>query len=366
MKPFPKIHDIYVGKVVLSTVLLTWAVLLGLDFMLSFVSEFGDVGKGRYGVVQALAYMLLTVPRRAYALFPYASVVGSLMALGQLASTSELTVLRAIGLSRRRLSIAVAGALAILTLLMVVNGETVAPEAQRRAESLKAAAKSNNQVVAEYSGLWAREGDVILSASQGQERSEGADRWLELRNVSLYQFGADGRLASIAVAGIAEHRPGGWLLRNVTRTTFHAKSAEKVQVAEERWESKLDSSALMSGTNRPRYLTASALHKAIEDRQRNQLDAGEFEAHYWGRWFYPINVLALCLAAVPFAFGSLRSGGMGKRLFIGIVFALVFWLLQTQFVELAKVFRFDFRLAYLAPTAVMLAVSAFLFRRRSG
>ena len=41
-----------------------------------------------------------------------------------------------------------------------------------------------------------------------------------------------------------------------------------------------------------------------------------------GAWFYAFNVLALCLAAVPFAFGTLRSGGLGKRLFIGIVFAL--------------------------------------------
>ena len=29
MKPFPKIHDIYVGRVVLGTVALTWAVLGG-------------------------------------------------------------------------------------------------------------------------------------------------------------------------------------------------------------------------------------------------------------------------------------------------------------------------------------------------
>ncbi|ALN65156.1 hypothetical protein GLA29479_4319 [Lysobacter antibioticus] len=366
MKPFPKIHDVYVGKTVLGTVLLTWAVLLGLDFMLSLVGEFGDVGKGRYGLMQALAYMAMTVPRRAYALFPYAAVIGALMALGQLASTSELTVLRAVGLSRRRLSLAVAGALALLTLLMVVNGETLAPEGQRRADALKTAAKSNNQVVAQYSGVWAREGDVILSASQGQERSEDQDRWLELRDVSLYQFGQDGRLVSLALAKIAEHRPGGWLLRDVTRTTFLAKSAEQVHVAEERWESKLDSAALMSGSNRPRYLSAKALHKAIEDRERNRLDAAEFEAYYWGRWFYPLNVLTLCLAAIPFAFGSLRSGGMGKRLFIGIVFALLFWQLQTQFVELAKVFRFDFRLAYAAPTVVMLAVSAYLFKRRSG
>ena len=69
---------------------------------------------------------------------------------------------------------------------------------------------------------------------------------------------------------------------------------------------------------------------------------------------------------MPFAFGSLRSGGLGKRLFIGIVFALGFWLLQTQFVKLAGVYKFDYRIAYLIPPAVMLAMSSVLFRRRSG
>jgi len=71
-------------------------------------------------------------------------------------------------------------------------------------------------------------------------------------------------------------------------------------------------------------------------------------------------------AAIPFAFGTLRSGGLGKRLFIGIVFSLGFWLLQTQFVKLAAVYKFDFRLAYLIPPMIMLGVSAWLFRRRSG
>ena len=53
MRPFPKIHDLYVGRAVFGTVLLTWAVLLGLDLMLSFVGEFGDIGKGNYGIMQA-------------------------------------------------------------------------------------------------------------------------------------------------------------------------------------------------------------------------------------------------------------------------------------------------------------------------
>jgi len=367
MKPFPKLHDLYIGRVVLTTVLLTWMVLLGLDFIIGgLVPQFSDLGKGDYDFFTALTTVSYTLPRRAYTLFPTAAVIGSLMGLGQLAASSELTALRALGLSRRRLSIAVALSLAALTALMVVNGETLAPWAQRRADAVKASAKSKDLIVAEYSGLWAREGDIFLNAQTGQDRSDGDDRWLELRDVRLYQFSEAGRLESLAHAEVAEHRPGGWLLRNVTRTRFEAKSVVRTKVPEERWESTLDDSALAASVARPRYLSSASLRDSINYRKRNGLDASEFEQHYWARWFYPLNVLALCLAAIPFAFGTLRSGGLGKRLFIGIVFALGFWMLQEQFVQLAGVFKFDFRLAYLLPSVLMLAVSMYLFRRRSG
>ena len=366
MKPFPKIHDIYIVRVLLVTVLLSWSVLLGLDVVLAVVSEASDVGKGDYTFSTALLGILLSVPRRAYTLFPTAAVIGTLMGLGQLAASSELTALRALGLSRRRIGLAVALALSLLTALMVVNGETLSPWGTQRGDGMKASAKSRDMIVAQYSGLWAREGNTFLNAQTGQERNDGHTRWLELRDVRLYEFGGDGRLQSLAVAKIAEHRPGAWVLRDVTRTTFEARSVKRTRVAQERWASKLDATALTAGTDKPRYLSAGDLRGAIEYRKRNGLEASDFEEHYWGRWFYPLNVLALCLAAVPFAFGTLRSGGLGKRLFIGIVFALGFWLLQTQFVKLAGVFRFDYRLAYLAPTVIMLAVSAALFRRRSG
>src|SRR5690606_4523522 len=159
MKPFPKIHDVYVGRVLLGTVLLTWAVLVGLDFVIGgLMPEIDDIGTGDYDFSTALVYVIYTLPRRAYFLFPTAAVIGSLMGLGQLAATSERTALRALGLSRRRLGLAVAMALAVLTALMVVNGETLAPWGQRRADALKASARSPDMIVAQYSGLWAREG----------------------------------------------------------------------------------------------------------------------------------------------------------------------------------------------------------------
>ena len=361
----PKLHDHYIARTVIVTVLAAWGVLLGLDVMLAFADEFGDVGKGGYTINHAIAATCLTIPWRAYNLFPTSAVIGSLLGLGQLAATSELTALRAVGLSRRRLSLSVALPLALLTLLMVANGEALAPWGEARAQALKSA-RNSDMVVAQYSGLWAREGDMFLNARSGEQKAGNGDRWLELRGVRLFQFDQDGRLQSIANVGMAEHRPGGWILRDVERTTFSAKSVSRSKVAEERWDSQLDEAALAANVTKPRNMGSGELRDSIDYRKRNRLEAGDFEEVYWGRWFYPINVLALCLAAIPFAFGTLRSGGYGKRLFLGIVFALGFYTLQRMATELAGIYHFDYRIAFALPPAIMLAVSVWLFKRRSG
>lgn len=368
MKFRPMRFDLYLGRSVFGTVLLTWAVLLGLDVVMAFSGEFKDVGKGGYTIGHAAAWVLYTVPRRAYTFFPTAAVIGSLMGLGQLAATSELTALRALGLSRKRLSASVAIALSLLTAVMVLTGETLAPWAQSRADDIRMSAKwGNDMAVARYSGVWAREGDTFLNAGAGDEQLlPGGGTKLVLRDVRLYKIGDDGKLASLTYAGTAEHGDTGWVLNKVRRDTFGERSATRETVESEPWNSKLDAAALASGISKPRNLRAADLRTSIEYRKRNGLDARDYEDIYWSRWFYPVNVLALCLAAVPFAFGSLRSGGMGKRLFLGILFALGFWLLQLFFGRMAGALKFDYRIAYALPPIVMLVVSGMLFRRKSG
>jgi lipopolysaccharide export system permease protein len=365
MKLAIRLHDLYIGKVVLTTVLLTWVVMLGLFVMIGVTDQFKDIGKGSYTFAHAVAYVAYCVPRNAYNLFPTVAVIGALMGLGQLAATSELTALRALGVSRRRLGLSVAATIAVLTALMVVNGESLAPWAQNQADTIKANAKFNiNMTTARYSGLWAREGDIFLNAQSGEERAaaDGSSS-LVLRDVRLYQIAADGHLQSLTYAASAEHRQDGWLLHQVRRDSFGEREVSRETFEQQPWDSKLDPQALAAGLSRPRNLSARELHESIQYRQRNSLDSRDYEDQYWGRWFYPINVLALCLAAVPFAFGSLRSGGMGKRLFLGVLFALSFWLLQMFFGRMAGALKIDYRIAYALPPLVMLLTSGWLFRR---
>jgi len=326
----------------------------------------------------ALAFALLTVPlgrssprqqrygRMMLALMAY--MVGTnLMFIGS-GWIANGKIPPALGLSRKRLSVSVAIALSLLTAVMVLSAETLGPWGQDRADALKSSAKWGRDISSSrYSGLWAREGDTFLSAVAGEEQLVGdKGTRLILRDVRLYRIAEDGRIASLTHADTVEHDKDGWILTGVRRDTFGERSVTRQEVAREPWNSKLDPAALATGIAKPRNLSLAELSTSIAYRERNGLDARDFEDVYWSRWFYPVNVLALCLAAVPFAFGSLRSGGMGKRLFLGILFALGFWLLQLFFGRMAGALKFDFRIAYALPPIVMLAVSGLLFRRKSG
>lgn len=271
MRLRPMRFDLYLGRTVFTTVLLTWAVLVGLDVVMAFSGEFKDIGKNGYTLGHAAAWVLYTVPRRAYTMFPTAAVIGALMGLGQLAATSELTALRALGLSRRRLSVSVAIALSLLTAVMVFSAETLGPWGQDRADALKASAKWGRDIATtRYAGLWAREGDTFLSAAGGEEQLVGdKGTRLILREVRLYRIAEDGRIASITHAATAEHDRDGWVLTSVSRDTFGERSATRQEVAREPWNSRLDAGALAAGIAKPRNLRITELRASIEYRERN-------------------------------------------------------------------------------------------------
>ena len=345
----PKLAS-YVGRHVLLATLAVWVVLLGFVSVIDFVNELRDVGKESYSLSHAMLYVLLTMPSRAYEIFPTVAVIGSVLGLGGLAARSELTVMRAIGVSKLQVGLAALVPLMVLTALMAINTETVAPAGMQRAEEL-ANAKSRHMIMARYSGLWAREGDLFLNArgNSAPHTDAQGNSWVELEDVRLYQFDSKGQLQSLAHARKAEHRASGWTLRDVERTHFLARSVKVDHIASERWQTEIDDATLAAQLARPRYLSSSELRTNIDYLKRNRLDAMKFESAYWSHWFYPFNVIVLCLATLPFAFGSLRSGGFGKRLFLGILIGIGALLAQHMFVNLADGYHIDVRLAYLFP-----------------
>ncbi len=355
--------DRYLARHVLISTLAVWAVLVGFDVIAAFAQELENVGKGSYSLSHAALYIFFTIPRRLYVMFPYVAVIGSLLGLGGLAARSELTAMRASGVSRLRIGLGALIALGLLTVLMMINMESIAPASEQHSQSIANEGKSNKVIMARYSGMWARDGKMFMNARSGGEKLIGDKLTIELQDVRLFEINDDGKLTSLITAKTATRQDKGWQMLTVERTDFKSAEVAVSQQAQWFWPSDLDKRALESALVRGRYLSSKELLTNINYLQRNKLDAEKFISTYWERWFYPINVLALCLATLPFAFSSLRSGGFGKRLFFGIVIGISFLLLQRLFVDLANVYRFDVRIALALPPLTLVGLSFFLFRR---
>jgi lipopolysaccharide export system permease protein len=355
VKRAPRRLAAYLARSVLLTTLAVWVVLSGFDVLLAFAGELQDIGKGSYTLSHAVLSTLLTVPRRLYEIFPYVALIGSLLALGGLSARSELTVMRAVGLSKLQIGLCALLPLTVLTAVMVLTIETAGPAGEQRAQALTNS-KSKQSIMARYSGLWVREGDVFFNARSGIARSKQGRDWIELNDLRLFQFDDQGRLLSLARARSAEHSRDGWILHEVERTYFRGNSLRVEKRDSEHWRTELDEKALAATVARPRYLTSAELSGNIDYLHRNQLDTAKFEDAYWARWFYPVKVVALCLATLPFAFGSLRAGGFGKRLFVGILIGIGYVLAERMLVNLSDVYRIDVRWAYALSPALLLAV----------
>jgi lipopolysaccharide export system permease protein len=357
------VMDRYLARSVLVSTLAVWAVLAGFDVIGAFAQEISSVGKGNYTISHAALYIFFTIPRRLYVLFPYVAVIGSLLGLGRLAAGSELTAMRAVGISKLRIGFGALLALGMLTILMMINMESIAPASEQHSESILNEAKSNKIIMARYSGMWARDGKIFLNAHSGGEKMVANLRSIELRGVRLFEIDDDGKLVSLTTAKTALMVENGWQLTSVERTDFKPSEAIITKRDQWFWASNLDRRALESALFRGGFVSSKELLNNIMYLERNQLDAERFIRVYWERWFYPINVLALCLATLPFAFSSLRSGGFGKRLFFGIVIGISFLILQRLFADLSSVYRFDVRIALALPPLMLMGLSVFLFRR---
>lgn len=317
----------YIGKTVLLNTLLVLLVLVALTALFSFIGELDDVGKGKYDVITAAIYVLLRVPGTAYELFPSAVLLGSLLGLGGLATHSELTVMRSAGISIMQLAGAVALIGVLLMALVALIGEFVMPVAESRAQSIRTAALSNRISISAKTGYWAKSGPLFVNI-----KSVLPD--MTLVDVSIYDFD-EGDLKSVVYARQAEQlSSGNWQLTEINKTTFNPASLENELIETEIWPSLVNAELLQGLSVPAESMSIANLVKQTRYLKQNQLDSRSIELALWVKFTNPLSTLVMLMLSLPFVFASQRAGGVGQKMFIGILLGIGYFLLNRLFTHL--------------------------------
>jgi len=327
-----RLIDTYIAKTIISGTLMVLLVLGALLAFVDFVAEMDDVGKGQYSILQASGFVMLSLPKRLYELFPTAVLIGSLLSLGALAGNSELTVMRASGVSIMRIVFSVLKAGFVLLLCVALIGEFVLPFSERQAQELRA--KNLNQTIslAGESGFWARDGQRFIYVSHVFPS-------MKLGKIKIYELATDNKLKRITHAKSAQYINGQWHINNLLQTEFGLSQIESRTMESEVWQNLINPDLFRVVSLEPANMSAMDLYKYSDYLQANNLDASHYELAFWIKIFTPISSLVMLLIALPFVFGSQRSSGAGNRMLVGLLLGIGFFLLNRMVNHLGQVYH---------------------------
>ncbi|SFR41278.1 lipopolysaccharide export system permease protein [Marinobacter daqiaonensis] len=347
--------DRYVMANVAAATLLVLLVVLSLDLVFGFIAELDDT-RNDYQALQAVLYMALTLPRRIYDYLPLGAFMGCLVGLGAMASSSELTVIRAAGVSIRRIVWSAMKPALVIVVVGLVIGEYVAPPAERLAQSQKAVARGGGENIASATGVWHREGDTFIHINAVQPGGL-------LQGVALFRFDQERWLASATFAERASYQGGFWRLEDVRRTRLEREGTTREMAGQQRWDSGLTPDVLSVLVVKPENLALSGLYTYATYLDQQGLSSARYWLAFWKKVLMPVGTAVMVIVAISFIFGPLRSVTMGFRVFTGLIVGLLFKYAQDLLGPMSLVFGFNPVLAILIPILVSGAFGAYLMRR---
>jgi lipopolysaccharide export system permease protein len=332
-----KLLDRYIGVTVAGSTFVVLLVLLALFSFGSFVAELDAVGKGDYTLTVAAEYVLLTLPRMAYQLFPVIALLGSVIGLGVLAGNNELLVMRAAGVSVARITLSVMKVGLLWTILALILGEFVAPITDRIAQTMHNTALIDRFAMTSQNGLWARDGQNFIQIR------DVLDNGL-VSGITIYEFDDKQRLLDVTQARTGQFVGGEWVLHQVERSSIDPAGVETRKV-------------------KPDSLSFKGLLDYIAYLRDNGLDAEHYKLAFWHKIVLPLTTAVMVFLSIPFIFGPLRSVGIGQRIFVGALVGIGFYLLGQLFSFAGLLYRMPPSLSAALPTGLFFILAVFLVRR---
>ena len=353
------ILDRYIGRTILLAILMCTVTLVGLSSLIKFVDQLQRVGEGNYTTMSAILRVVYITPSDIVLFFPMAALLGGVIGLGQLASSSELVVLQATGLSRTRIVLSALKTVIPVMFLVMLLGEYVAPLGEQKAHDLKTEALTGGKITASTYGVWIKEGNRFISI--GALFRDGS-----LHDLTMYRFNDNGELQEVVRSPQANYKQQIWHLKDAVVTQLQNK--QQIQFnhpTDWTWQTNLTPDKLGVVSVSPDELSAQGLYNYISYMKSNGQQVNDYELEFWRKLLAPLGVIAMLLLAASTIFGPLRSVSMGARLISGVMMGFAFFVVNQVLGPFSLVYDVPPLLGASIPSLLFMGIAIYMLRRRT-
>lgn len=345
----------YIGRTVGAAIGVVLFVLLSLESISVLVNQLDDLSDN-YTFLEAAVFVGLNVPSNLYDNLPMSALVGALVGLGMIASTSELVVIRAAGVSVFQIVLAVMRPVFLYIIAAVLIGEYVAPYTDQYADSRQALAKGNKQSLEEGRGVWNREGNEFMHFNAVLPNGK-------LFGITRHKLSDSKELIEASFVESAIYQGDSWFETGISVTRFGAQGVTTEYLDTRKWETAVSPDLLNVLVLNAEELPMKRLYDYANYLDNQDLDSREYKLAFWQKAFQPLAMISLVVVAISFILGSLRQTTMGYRVFIGVLVGLVFQTSQKMLGPTSIIWGFSPMLAVLIPILICFFAGVFLIRK---
>jgi lipopolysaccharide export system permease protein len=271
-------------------------------------------------------YFLFSIPSMITLSLPMATLIGSLLALGNLSRHNEIIAMRASGLSLTRIiAPLLAGGIAV-SAFGFINNEFIMPPYSSRANYIKSVEIENKQqrVMFQQHKLWLRGPDNSIANIELVSPNR-----TEMIGLNVYLLNPDFTIRGRIIADRLVWENGAWRLKN-SRTYIqegdvvrsHASDGEAFNIV----DGPNDLGMIVKNSEEMNF---KEMWNYVKRLKTSGYNAAMYEVDLYNKIAFPFSSLLMVLIAVPFSVSKVRSGGAGKSFAFAVMIAFFYWMLMS-------------------------------------
>jgi len=298
---------------------LVFLITTSLFSILEFIAQLDDIGEGSYRLLDALIYVISTMPGRVLELAAVSSLLGAIVALGTLANNGELLSLRASGFSVFRIAGEVVRAGSVIMLGTLLLAQFIVPRTEQQAWLRRELALSEAGSLLPSGGFWTRDRDAFVNVRSSFPGGHLAD-------VSVYEFDGEGkpvRFTSAREASIDDS--GRWTGTQVRQISFGDPSGSDRKMAALDLEVFLNVRQVDILSITPAMLSLTGLYQYIQVLRERGQNPDQYLLALWQKVTLPLKIAAMVFFSLPFVFGPARDAHPGRRVTLGAIIGISYY-----------------------------------------
>jgi len=377
---FPLLLDEYVMRSYATNLLLALAAFVMLFIVFTFFELIGDIVHNRTSLIVVADYLLSLIPYIISTVTPLCSLLAVLVTFSALNRSSELTAMKATGISLYRVVAPIFVLAAVLSVLLFGFNESYLPSANRRQEALRAEIKGkpaqtflrpDRKWISGQSGPDASSTQTASSAAAAPARifyyqAFDPDRQA-FANLTVFEF--DPRTFTLVRRIFAsttrwDASVGNWVFDNGWLRTFANQTVASYRpfTVDSFPEIHEQPAYFIKEDKQSQEMNYAELTGYIADLSQSGFDTLRLRVQLERKLADPAITLVMAILAVPFALSMGRRGGLvGIAIAIGV--AISYWVVAGIFSSLGDINILPPLLAAWTPDLLFAIAGSYLILR---